>query len=285
MKSLFPISCAFLLFAVARVSAAMETPTPVHLRCEYRVNPDGIGETTPRLAWQLQADPVARGVRQTAYQILVASSPEQLQTGRGDLWDTGKIPSDAMQQIDYGGKPPASREQCWWRVRVWDEHGQPSAWSEPAHWSMGLLHSNDWQAQWIGFDTAPPTDGSELDNAARTRLQRQRWAYAPMEPSRTSPLTAYVRGEIILPSNEKLLRAALALSPDQTCAITANGKAIGTVTRWEQMRPVDLTAALAPGTNVIGLAITQRDGYRPAALGEVELQFADGNRSVVPIDA
>jgi len=33
---------------------------------------------------------------------------------------------------------------------TWDKDGKPSAWSEPAYWSMGLLNKEDWTAQWIG---------------------------------------------------------------------------------------------------------------------------------------
>jgi len=270
--------------------------TPTHLRCEYRENPAGIGETAPRLGWGLEAPADARGVRQTAYRILVASTPELLAAGRGDLWDTGKVASDTTQQIVYAGKPLASRQQCWWQVRVWDEAGRESAWSAPAHWSMGLLQPASqsspegsspasWQAQWIGFDPPAPTDGSELSDEARARLQRQGWAYVPLEVSKTAPLAAFVRGVLTLPSEKKLVRAALAFSPDQVCTVTVNGQPAGVVTRWEQMRPVDLTLALVSGENAIGLAITQYDGYRPALLGEVELEFADGSAQVVPIDA
>jgi len=281
----------FLFFVLLAAFAGLAAPcvygalVPAHLRCEYRVNPEGIGEPAPRLGWELGATADARGVRQTAYRIMVASSPELLASGQGDLWDTGKVASDATQQIVYGGKPLGSRRQCWWQVSVWDEAGRESDRSAPARWSMGLLQPADWQAQWIGLDTAAPADGTELNNEARARLQKKRWAFASLDVSKTAPLMASVRGVLTLPPEKKLVRAALALTPDQVCEVTVNGKPIGEVTRWEQMRPVDITAALRSGENAIGLAITQYDGYQPAALGEVELQFADGSAQVVPVDA
>jgi alpha-L-rhamnosidase len=263
--------------------------TPTHLRCEYRENPAGIGELAPRLGWQLEASADARGVRQTAYWVLVSSTPELLAAGRGDLWDTGKVASDATQQIVYAGKPLGSRQQCWWQVRVWNEADRASAWSVPARWSMGLLEPASqaspegsapagWQAQWIGLDTPAPIDGSELSDVARARLQKQSWAYVPLDASKTAPLTAFVRGGLTLPPEKKLVRAALALTPDQVCTVTINGRPAGVVTRWEQMRPVDITGMLASGENAIGLAITQY-------VGEIELEFADGSAQVVPIDA
>jgi alpha-L-rhamnosidase len=276
-----------LLAAVAglAVPGASGALTPTRLRCEYRVNPQGIGESAPRLGWELESAADARGARQSAYRILVASSPELLAGGRGDLWDTGKTASDATQQIVYGGKPLNSRQQCWWQVSVWDETGRESDWSAPARWSMGLLQPADWQAQWIGFDMSAPTSETELNDEARARLQKQRWAYAALDASKSKPLTAFIRGALTLPPEKKLVRAALALSPDQACAVTINGKPAGDITRWEQMRPVDLTALFGSGENVVGLAITQYDGYPPAALGEVELQFADGSAQALPIDA
>jgi hypothetical protein len=117
------------------------------LRCEYLENPLGIGETAPRLSWLL-IDP-ARNAGQSAYQIQVASTEKLLTAGTADLWDTEQVKSPETIQIEYAGKPLVSRETCYWRVRSWDRTGQPSAWSEPAHWEMGLLDAKDWDAKWI----------------------------------------------------------------------------------------------------------------------------------------
>jgi alpha-L-rhamnosidase len=118
------------------------------LRCEYRANPLNIDSTCPRLSWELQS--TERGQRQTAYQVLAASSHAKLAADRGDLWDSGTVTSDQTTQIVYAGKPLDSQESCYWKVRVWDKDAKPSAWSEPASWSMGLLNQTDWKAQWIG---------------------------------------------------------------------------------------------------------------------------------------
>src|SRR4051812_1141322 len=65
------------------------------LRCEYRDNPLSIEETKPRLSWLLKADdPSLRGQTQSAYQVLVASSREALDTDKGDLWDSGQVKSN-----------------------------------------------------------------------------------------------------------------------------------------------------------------------------------------------
>ncbi len=120
---------------------------PTHLRCEYLVNPLGIHVEKPRLSWVLQSD--TRGQQQTAYRILVGQSKNMLASDRGDLWDSGKVASDQQLHIEYSGKPLTSRMWCYWKVRVWDQDGEASPWSEPAMWSMGLLEPEDWQGQWI----------------------------------------------------------------------------------------------------------------------------------------
>ncbi len=127
--------------------------TPTALRCEYLNDPLGIDVTEPRLSWQLVAtDSDARGQRQNAYQVLVASSRNTLNQDKGDLWDSGMVTSDQSVLVVYAGKPLTSGMACFWKVRVKDENGIVSAWSEPARWTMGLLERNDWQAKWIGTD-------------------------------------------------------------------------------------------------------------------------------------
>ena len=126
--------------------------SPASLHCEYLVNPGVVDTREPRLSWV--SDSSVRGAGQTAYQVLVSSTPEGLVANRGDLWDTDKVASDETIQILYRGKPLRSRQQCYWKVRVWDQAGKASVWSRPAQWAMGLLDQSDWSAKWIG-DKSP----------------------------------------------------------------------------------------------------------------------------------
>jgi len=145
---------------------------PARLRCEYRENPLGIDAEKPRLSWVIEdrgQKTEVRGQKQTAYQVLVASSEELLKKDKGDLWDSGKVASDQSIQVEYQGKPLESRMVCHWKVRVWlavsklpgeggDRKGKASDWSKPALWTMGLLKPEDWQAKWIksaGNETSP----------------------------------------------------------------------------------------------------------------------------------
>jgi len=91
------------------------------LRCEFRTNPLAVDAAKPGLSWKLEAGGARpeRGVRQTAYQILVASPPEALAKDQGDLWDSGKVESAQSVHVGYSGKPLASGMLFHWKVRVW----------------------------------------------------------------------------------------------------------------------------------------------------------------------
>jgi alpha-L-rhamnosidase len=118
-----------------------------NLRCEYLTNPLGIDVAKPRLSWIIESN--RREERQTAFQVLVASSEELLKKDKGDLWDSRKVASDQSTQLEYAGKPLESQKRCYWKVRIWDQDGKASPWSAHAHWSVGLLQPDDWQAKWI----------------------------------------------------------------------------------------------------------------------------------------
>jgi len=120
-----------------------------NLRTEMLTDPEGIDEINPKLSWEIVGD--RRGIVQTAYRILAASSPEKLSANEGDLWDSGKVLSGSSIHVPYKGVPLKSRIRCYWKVKVWSEDGE-SDWSEPAYWSMGLLHEIEWQGIWTGLD-------------------------------------------------------------------------------------------------------------------------------------
>ena len=157
------LSCALMacLFGALLAQAA-----PVHLRIDYRENPLGIDDTTPHFSWQ--SDNTERNWRQSAYEILVASSPEDLQSGNADVWDSGTLSSDESVGLAYGGPTLQSRKRYYWTVRVWDSNGQQSQSAEAAWWEMGLLQKSDWSATWI---TRTPTLSTRSRLTTTTAIQ------------------------------------------------------------------------------------------------------------------
>lgn len=142
--------CALLplaMIAVLPAAASGAGPAPVALTAEYQTDPLGLGIDRPRLSWQLSFP--ERGARQTAYQIEAAAEPAALERGAPLAWDSGRIDSDQSVLLPYGGPALTSAQRIVWRVRAWNEAGQPSDWSRPATVEAGLLHPSDWKAQWI----------------------------------------------------------------------------------------------------------------------------------------
>lgn len=123
-----------------------------NLRCEYMDSAMCVQtQLPPRLSWVPDADG-RRGARQTAYQVLVASSPRLLKEGKADLWNSGKVASPATAHIAYGGKPLESFRTCYWIVRLWDGDDKSGPWSGPSSWTTGILQEADWNnARWIAL--------------------------------------------------------------------------------------------------------------------------------------
>lgn len=176
------------------------------LRCEYLESPLGIDVTEPRLSWRLEdrgRQSAVRGQKQTAYRILVASSPEQLAQDQGDLWDTGKVQSSQTTQLAYTGEKLSSHMQCFWKVMVWsalsevegDVDGKPSIWSKSAHWSMGLLDPSDWQAEWIGFDQKPRSNPAQANKAPKIMITKAVYG-APGKPKKQVNVTAKIQAQV-----------------------------------------------------------------------------------------
>ncbi|RTQ51613.1 alpha-L-rhamnosidase [Hymenobacter gummosus] len=142
-------------------------PTAGNLRCGYRLSPLGVQQAAPNLSWELTAD--HRNARQSAYRVLVADDEQLLRRNVGNVWDSQKQASAASIQVPYAGPALQATKTYYWKVMVWDERQQASAWSPAARWQMGLLTAADWRgAQWIAYDQLPaehvtvlPVDGKK----------------------------------------------------------------------------------------------------------------------------
>jgi alpha-L-rhamnosidase len=249
------------------------------LRCEGRRDPLGIESPRPRLSWVLEAvDPSARGQRQTAHRILVASSPDRLAAEEGDLWDSGKVESAESHLVPYGGKTLASWTGCAWKVQVWDREGRPSEWSAPARWTMGLLAPGDWKGRWIAA-------GGE---GARHPLEGCSWIWFP-EPGGTAsppPGVRFFRKRFEIPAGASIEAADFDLAADNSFVLSATGREAGRGDAWETASRIDLAKLLAPGPNVLALAVTN-GGTSPnpaGAVGRLAIRLGGGREVIVPID-
>ena len=260
---------ALILFAAVRSFAAV---TIGDLRCEHLENPQGIDMVRPRLSWQLQSG--ERNVKQSAYEILVASSEKNLARSKGDLWASGKITSDESVLVAYGGKNLLTREQCFWKVRVWDAEGKVSAWSKPAMWTMGILAAADWHAQWIGLD------GLDVTNY----LSGTSWIWSRDASAKIN----YFRRIVTIPANRKIKRAIFEYTGDNECRGWINEFDLGARNSFKTVKWNDITTRLESGqTYVFGLS-GRHDGKGDNPAGVIALltiEFTEGEPLVIQTDA
>lgn len=251
------------------------------LRAEYRVDPLGLDERAPRLSWVVTSD--RRGDRQTAYQVR-AETP-----GAGDLWDTGKVPSNRTAHITYEGTALRSGAEVRWSVRVWDSEDEPSPWSEPARFEMGLLDPDDWSAHWIAppprlHDAPAPPEGIDIGDWRGNRpvLLRTRFT-----------------------AGRDVVRARAYVTARGLYRLRLNGEAVGDdrlTPGWTDYRfripyqVYDITDAVREGDNMVGAVLA--DGWysgrlawlekvygdAPSLRVQIHLDRADGTREVVTTD-
>lgn len=133
----------------------MDKIQAIKLKCEYFTNPLGIDEPFPRLSWQIcQA---GRGAFQSAYRIFVSLSPLEAASGRGEIWDSGKIASTQCTSIEYRGLPLKSRTRYYWSVLLYDAEGSCGVLSETAWFETALMSMDEWQGCWIGMPCVGPS--------------------------------------------------------------------------------------------------------------------------------
>ena len=262
----------FLLAAAGQASSIK----PVDLRTEYRKDPLGIDETSPRLSWKLEAaTPGARNLRQSAYRVIVASTPALAQSGRGDLWDSGKVSSDQSVHIAYQGKPLVSGQPVWWRVMVWDQAGQASAWSETARWSMGLLKPEDWKGKWIGRDEK--TYYKDPHSPFQWLRDAQWIWFDEGDPAKQAPAeTRRFRTALNLPSGRAMKTATFVLGADNSFELFVNGEFAGKGNNPTLPMVLHIEPWLKPGANELLVVARNTREDQAGVLGALKITFDSG---------
>ena len=284
------LSCLLVVLGASAAAAAPAATVEVtQLRCEQLADPLGIDVTQPRLSWQLSS--AERGVAQTAYELLVASSAAKLTPGTADLWESGKVASAQAIHVRYAGQPLISRQVCFWQVRIWDQSGNVSAWSPRAVWSLGLLQPADWRGQWIGKDEVPATVAAAApgvkrvkpgpDNTRRLATRMLRKEFTVTKP--VARATAYFSG---LGLSELYLNGRKVGDQVLSPALSDYSQRVFYVTH-------DVTAQLQRGPNALGVWLGNGRFYAPRTsdpaptisygcpklLLQLEVDYVDGTRA------
>ena len=271
-----------ILFAAGSAFAGIQ---PANLLCESKPNPLGLSETNPRLSWQdVATDPSERGQYQTAYMIQVASSLQILTNNQGDLWNSGQVATNQTSQVGYGGSSLTSHQVCYWHVQVWDKNGQASGWSAPASWTMGILTTAEWTAQYIGRDDGPAWNtGSTFFNA--------NWIWFPEgNPTVSAPVgTRWFRKVFTVPAGVSVSQAVATMVGDNMFTLYVNGQialAVENQNFWQHYGQADISTFLTPGTNVLAVAVVNGGTTpNPAGLiGSLDLTYSNGQTNSFQTD-
>lgn len=266
------ISLLLFIFQCAVISTIAQLKVQ-HLRTENLNNPVGIDVLQPQFSWQLSSD--EKNVMQSAYEVRVGD--EAVLTKGKNNWTTGKVANDQSVHIPYNGSALASDKKYYWQVRVWDNNGKTSNWSEVASFQMGLLKPDDWKAQWI-------MPGYEEDKEFASPLLRKEFNNTKKIKSATAFITAHGLYEAQL--NGKRIGDAY-LTPGWT-----------SYNKHLQYQCYDVTGMLKSGSNAI--AVTLGDGwYRGnfsfdhrrniygsdiALLFELDITYTDGTTASIVSD-
>ncbi|GHF66191.1 alpha-L-rhamnosidase [Amycolatopsis bartoniae] len=211
----------------------------VGLRCEHRAGIPCVDVAAPRLRWALSGD----SREQTAYQIQVDGH-----------WDSGIVHSGQSLEVRYAGPELQPARTYSWRARVWDEHGEPGPWSEPAAWHTGIT----WTAPWIAHDLRG--DPGVVDPAVR---------YGPTN-RRGMPPAPVLRRTF----SAEVAPALLYVTARGLAVVELNGERVDDaelVPGWtdyvqrQTYHVVDVTRLLRPGENV--LTATLADGWYSGFVG------------------
>ena len=148
-KITYTVTLFFLFFFINSRSEASIKITD--LRCENLTNPNAIDNTMPHFSWKITSD---EPMLQIAYEIQVASDTTLLVNGSANFWNSGKIDSSSSVMVPYNGTPLPARSLYYWRVRVWNDQGEVSAWTPIARFGIGILDKSEMKGSFIGLDGA-----------------------------------------------------------------------------------------------------------------------------------
>lgn len=247
------------------------TPVIGDLKVEYKTNPLGMDEAKPRLGYLLY------GVKeQTARQIQVVA-----QGAKAPAWDSGWVKDGHSQQIVYEGEPLKPFTRYNWRVRVKDEEGKATAWSqEESFFETGFLGS-DWKdSHWIGFWTGNRTSLSpqlffrDFDLPKGKKLACAR-LYATALGCYEAELNGTVVSWPLAPGWTSYAQRTQYQAYDVTELVKAKGNTLWLTlaSGWYDGRIAGNWAEGAP-----------RYGKNEAVRAEIHLTFADGTTQVIGTD-
>lgn len=190
-----------------------------NLTCEYCFNPISISTIRPHFGWQVYSE--KKDIKQTAYAIELYSNEKGEET---KIWDSGKIVSSKSQHVRLQDNILLqSGEKYSWRVRVWDNKKDSSAWSEMNTFRIApsLMDS---KVQWIGAINRVNSNIPEGRNNHHLNIYSEE-GKAWRETNPLSKRSIYLRKELSI--DKKIKDAVIYISGLGHYELTLNGAKVG----------------------------------------------------------
>ncbi len=146
------IVLAIFIYISVLSNTSAQKLAPSGLLCELLTHPELslITVPTPDFGWIVNSD--KSGDFQVAYEIMVASSVEQLINETPDMWNSGIVSTGKSINITYAGKTLSSNATYCWKVKTWNKRYGESAWSAIQKFNTSVLYASlNWpgESKWV----------------------------------------------------------------------------------------------------------------------------------------
>ena len=127
------------LFILALSACSHDMKKPMDLMIEFIRHPEKvlILDPKPEFTWIVSQE----SIKQSAYQIQVASSLKNIRKNDADIWNSGKIPGGGSTEIEFDGKDLMENSAYYWRVRIWDSENKASVYSSVQYFKTGSFEN------------------------------------------------------------------------------------------------------------------------------------------------
>lgn len=266
----------------------------VHLQVDNLDRPLGIDDATPRFSWQVNDE--ARGAKQTAYRVMVATQPELLAANKADVWDSGKIASGQSLNVKYAGPALKASARYFWHVSIWGADGKEYPASATEWWETGLMSSGSesesaWKGQWIGWETA--------EEAAERKAPAKWIANPDAKPGKPNSDRKFGYRTVV--NVEKPVKQVVLLATaEDTVSVWVNGQKVLTAAPfppyhhlpWKKFVRADVTGQVQRGKNTVAIeSVHYIDKYgeskradAPPMIATVVVLYADGTSATAASD-
>jgi len=197
-----------------------------NLRCEYMENPLGLDTKHPRFSWMMEDS--GRGASQQAYQLIVSTDSLDVVEGNGEMWNSGKVFSEAML-VNYAGGSLQPFTRYYWSVSIWNNNNSKVS-TSIASFETGIMDIKHWKGSWI-------SDGRSKEEKAAPYFRREFDVQKKIKAARVYIVAAglyelYLNGEkvgdhILDPAYTRFDRRNLYVTYDITHQIKNGKNAVG----------------------------------------------------------